>query len=95
MSRPLVAIVATAVAASGCMTTYAARVDPGPHDSVISILGLGAIGDAGLAAGASAITAATTDERGDTFDYFWPFAAGIAFVDVLIALAIIQARFSD
>jgi type IV pilus biogenesis protein CpaD/CtpE len=59
----LAALAALALALSGCMniTLSQAIDDPGPHDSPITIIGVGALGDAAVAAGAAATHASASD----------------------------------
>ncbi|HUQ02174.1 MAG TPA: hypothetical protein VM261_06730 [Kofleriaceae bacterium] len=52
-----------ALALAGCMniTLSQAIEDPGPHDSPITIIGVGALGDSAIAAAAAATHASSSD----------------------------------
>lgn len=80
---------------SGCMTYVAATIKPGPHSDVVTVGALGTLGDAGVAAGASMLTAASTVDDEPLLDYFWPFAAGLGVLDLIAAVAVLDARFGD
>ena len=63
MGRFSLGVAALAVSLAGCMNLALSQAieDPGPHDSPITIIGVGAIGDAAIAA-AGAGAHAVSDE---------------------------------
>jgi hypothetical protein len=80
---------------SGCMTSVAATIKPGPHADVFVVGGLGAVGDTLVALGASAGAAAATEDDEEPTAYFLPIGGALLVVDAIVALIVLESRFGD
>ncbi len=80
-------LVLAALALTGCMniTLSQAIEDPGPHDSPITIIGVGGLGDAAIAMGAAA-THASASETLAFEDVIVYYALPLFALDLLVTI---------
>jgi hypothetical protein len=86
MGRHLAALLAAA-SVTGCMNIALsqAREDPGPHDSPMSVVFLGSVGDAAIAA-AAAGTHASSYEDVAFEDVIFFYAAPLFVADLIVTI---------
>jgi hypothetical protein len=81
------AALAAAASLAGCMNVALSQAieDPGPHDSPMSVMFLGALGDGAVAAAGAGLHAASSEEQAFE-DVILYYAAPLLAVDLVVTL---------
>jgi hypothetical protein len=91
--KSLVLVLILAVASSGCMSIYyrKAKSDPGPHDSVLSVVTLGVAGDALTGGAAGGIHGYADDGTTDWTVFALAYGGALLVADILTLLIMTDA----